>query len=130
MSVQSSTLSWDLLKVPSSSQSEGPSSFYSEQSNYIRAATRHQCVMPSLSLCFNPHTAHRSVKPDITDRNTEYINVSQEDLMPQLRALALGTSSRLYAWEQNQQIFRLVNHNQDHSPKLLVDGLDDINTKR
>jgi hypothetical protein len=72
----------------------------------------------------------RSVKPDIYDGTTEYIQVSPQDLVPQLRALGLGTSSQLYTWDTAQETFRLTGRKKGSVPKLTIEGYDEITTDR
>jgi hypothetical protein len=76
------------------------------------------------------HLTKRSVKPDVYDGTTEYIKVSSQDLVPQLRALGLGTSSQLYTWDPAQETFRLTGRKKGSVPKLTIEGYDEVTTDR
>jgi hypothetical protein len=75
-------------------------------------------------------TYYSSVKLGIHDEAIENLEVSPHDLVLQFRALVLGTSSRMFTWDESGEIFKLACRQKKRSLKLTMEGYDEITTER
>jgi hypothetical protein len=70
------------------------------------------------------------VKPNYNDDSCVRVHVTQVELLPSLKALALGTATSVHQWDESSQSFILAAGKDKAPARIVIDGIDEISGDR